>query len=147
MKLISIKVPRRIGGFYVIIICKGISDVARNIERKAMHSKASRLSTFNKEKYMMKYRLHILPSVIIHSHSRGRSSHAKNIDKHAAHSLKASRDNTNPLSPKEGCIVFWFCILLVIIGIALAWVTRNQWWLSLLLGPFLILVAKRGDKK
>jgi hypothetical protein len=52
---------------------------------------------------------------------------------------------------KERCIVFWFCILLVIIGIVFAKITGNQWWLALLVGPFSIIVAaiyaKKGDKK
>lgn len=52
---------------------------------------------------------------------------------------------------KERYVVFWFCILLVIIGIVFALRTGNQWWLALLLGPFSIIVAeiyaKKGDKK
>jgi hypothetical protein len=52
---------------------------------------------------------------------------------------------------KERYVVFWFCILLVIIGIVFALRTGNQWWLASLLGPFSIMVAaiyaKKGDKK
>jgi hypothetical protein len=61
------------------------------------------------------------------------------------------RCDTGPLRLKERRVIFWSCITLVIIGIALAIITGNQWWLALLLGPFSIIVtatyAKKGDTK
>ena len=56
---------------------------------------------------------------------------------------------TGPLRLKERRVTFWFCIVLVIVGIILASISGNQWWLALLLGPFSVIVAaiyaKRGD--
>jgi hypothetical protein len=57
-----------------------------------------------------------------------------------------SRKNTGRLHIKEKDVVLCFCILLAIVGVVLAARTGNQWWLTLL-GPFTIILTKKGDEK
>jgi hypothetical protein len=56
------------------------------------------------------------------------------------------KNTTGRLDIKEKDVVLCFCILLAIVGVVFAAHTGNQWWLTLL-GPFTIILTKKGDGK